>query len=185
MKFHGQALRALIWPIERNKYEWEAMHSPPDMQAGIFAGAVALSLLLGALLFQYVGGLPPCEMCHWQRWPHIAAALAGLIAMAMISAGFLPKSAARPLSLFAIVALAISGLIGIYHAGVEWMLWEGPTACTGLGFDPTAPIGRDTFRVVRCDVAAWRLFGISLAGYNALFSLGAAALSLMLLRRKR
>jgi disulfide bond formation protein DsbB len=86
---------------------------------------------------------------------------------------------------FAIAALALSGLIGIYHAGVEWMLWEGPAACTGLGFDPSALSGPDAFRVVRCDVAAWRLLGISLAGYNALFSLGAATLCLMLLRRKR
>ena len=161
------------------------MHWSPDMQAGLFAGAVSLALLLGALLFQYVGGLPPCEMCHWQRWPHIAAALAGLVGMALIGAGLFPKTMVKPVSLFAIAALALSGLIGIYHAGVEWMLWEGPTACTGLGFDPTTPIGPDAFRIVRCDVAAWRLFGVSLAGYNALFSLGAAALSLALWRRKR
>lgn len=161
------------------------MHPTPDMRAGIFAGAVSLALLLGALLFQYVGGLPPCEMCHWQRWPHIAAAIAGLIGMALIGRGLLPRSISRAMSLFAIAALALSGLIGIYHAGVEWMLWEGPTACTGLGFDPTNMSGPDAFRVVRCDVAAWRLFGLSLAGYNALFSLGAAALCLVLLRNRK
>ena len=161
------------------------MHPTPDMRAGIFAGAVSLALLLGALLFQYVGGLPPCEMCHWQRWPHIAAAIAGLIGMALIARGLLPRGISRAMSLFAIAALALSGLIGIYHAGVEWMLWEGPTACTGLGFDPTNMSGPDAFRVVRCDVAAWRLFGLSLAGYNALFSLGAAALCLVLLRNRK
>ena len=160
------------------------MQTSADMRAGICAGAVSLALLLGALLFQYAGGLPPCEMCHWQRWPHIAAALAGLVGMALILAGLLPKGATGALSLFAIAALALSGLIGIYHAGVEWMLWQGPTACTGLGFDPAAPSGPNAFRVVRCDVAAWRLLGVSLAGYNALFSLGAAALCLALLRRK-
>lgn len=160
------------------------MHWSADMRAGILAGGIGLALVLGALLFQYVGGIPPCEMCHWQRWPHIAAAIVGLIGMTLIARGLLPRGLALPMSLFAIAAVALSGLIGIYHAGVEWMLWEGPTACTGLGFDPAAPIGPDAFRVVRCDVAAWRLFGISLAGYNALFSLGAAALCLALLRKK-
>jgi len=161
------------------------MQSWSDIQAGIVAGAVSLALLLGALIFQYAGGLPPCEMCHWQRWPHIAAAFVGLIGGGLILAGLVPRRLTKAMALFAIAALALSGLIGIYHAGVEWMLWEGPNACTGLGFDPTIPGGPDAFRVVRCDVAAWRLLGISLAGYNALFSLGAAALCLMLLRRKR
>lgn len=146
---------------------------------------MALALLFGALGFQYLGGLPPCEMCHWQRWPHIAAGLVGLIGIAFIAAGRLPRSAAKPMALFAIAALALSGVIGIYHAGVEWMLWEGPTACTGLGFNPGALNSPDAFRVVRCDVAAWRLFGISLAGYNALFSLGVAALCLLLRRSER
>jgi disulfide bond formation protein DsbB len=161
------------------------MAASSDIRAGMFAGGVSLSLLMGALTFQYIGGLLPCEMCHWQRWPHIAAALAGLIGIGFIASGHLPKRWTKPLAIIAICALALSGLIGIYHAGVEWMLWEGPTACTGLGFDPGAMTGPDAFRVVRCDVAAWRLFGLSLAGYNALFSLGAAALSLKVLWVKR
>ena len=36
-------------------------------------GTGALALLLGALGFQYLAHLPPCEMCHWQRWPYFAA----------------------------------------------------------------------------------------------------------------
>ena len=151
----------------------------------MLAGGVSFSLLMGALAFQYIGGLAPCEMCHWQRWPHIAAALSGLIGIAFIARGSLPGRWTRPLAIFAICAIALSGLIGIYHAGVEWMLWEGPTACTGLGFNPGAMSGPDAFRVVRCDVAAWRLFGISMAGYNALISLGVAALCLTVLRGKR
>jgi disulfide bond formation protein DsbB len=145
------------------------MRISPDLRAGLFAGAVALSLLLGALTFQYVGGLPPCEMCHWQRWPHIAAALFGLIGGCLVLAGMVPQRLAATLAII----------------GVEWMWWQGPTHCTGLGFDPGAINAPNAFRVVRCDVAAWRLFGISLAGYNALFSLGAAGLSFVLLRAKR
>ncbi len=161
------------------------MQLSPDMRAGMLAGGASLALLLGALTFQYVGGLLPCLMCHWQRWPHIAAALIGLIGIVLIFAGLLPRSLARPMAIFAIAALALSGLIGIYHAGIEWDLWEGLSFCTPRDFNPADLSGPNAFRVVPCDVAAWRLFGISLAGYNALFSLGAAALSLMLLRVKR
>ena len=49
-----------------------------DQIAGLM-GAGALALLLGALGFQYLAHLPPCEMCHWQRWPYFAAAAIGLI----------------------------------------------------------------------------------------------------------
>lgn len=161
------------------------MQLSPDMRAGMLAGGVSLALLLGALMFQYIGGLPPCLMCHWQRWPHIAAALIGLIGIGLLGAGLLPRSWARPMAIFAIAALALSGLIGIYHAGVEWDLWEGLSFCSLNNFNPDDLSGPNAFRVVPCDVAAWRLFGISLAGYNALFSLGAAALSLVLLGRKR
>ncbi len=153
--------------------------------AGLVTGAVSFSLVSGALWFQYFGGLPPCEMCHWQRWPHIAAALFGLVGGGLLAAGLLPKGAARPLALLAIAGLGFSGLIGVYHAGIEWGLWEGLTSCAGLGFEPGALAGPDAFRVVRCDVAAWRFLGISLAGYNALISLGVAGLCLALLKRRR
>lgn len=149
--------------------------------AGLLAGAVSFALLSGALWFQYFGGLPPCEMCHWQRWPHIAAALAGLL----IAVRTLPRGVTRLASLLAIAALGLSGMIGVYHAGIEWGLWEGLTSCAGLGFTPGALGGPDAFRIVRCDVAAWRFLGISLAGYNALISLGVAGLCLVLLKRRR
>jgi disulfide bond formation protein DsbB len=185
LQLHGQARGALIWAAGWCQAKWKIMQPSSEMLAGLLAGAASLALLLGALIFQYAGGLPPCEMCHWQRWPHIAAAFVGLGGAGLGLAGAVPRSLTKATAVFAIAALALSGLIGIYHAGVEWMLWEGPTACSGLGFDPGAPSGPDAFRIVRCDVAAWRLLGISLAGYNAMFSLGAAALCLMLLRRKR
>ena len=151
--------------------------------AGLLAGVVGLTLFTGALAFQYLGGLPPCEMCYWQRWPHIAAAILGLGGAALAGRGALKGKAGLWLPSLAIAALALSGFIGIFHAGVEWDWWEGPTACAGLGFDPGALSGPDAFRIVRCDVAAWRLFGLSLAGYNALISLGAAAFCLLLLKR--
>jgi len=155
-----------------------------DINAALFTGAVSAALLLGALAFQYWGGLAPCEMCIWQRWPHGAAILVGLGGGLLVLNGALPQSLSRSLAVVAIIAIAVSGAIGVFHAGVEWKLWPGPTACTGIGYVP----GADDFKplqIVRCDEAQWRLLGISLAGYNAILSLAVAALALSLIGRKK
>jgi disulfide bond formation protein DsbB len=145
-------------------------------------GALALALILGALAFQYLGGIAPCEMCMWQRYPHIAAAVVGIGGGLAVTAGLLDRKVGTPISILTILLVAASGAIAVYHAGVEWQFWLGPAACTGNAFagplDLNAP-------VVRCDVAAWRLFGLSLAGYNALASLGAAAVAAWLLAFRR
>ena len=141
-------------------------------------------LLAGAWGSQLIGGLSPCEMCHWQRWPHYAAALLAI-------AAFAAKGRARiGLIVLAAAALAVSGAIGVAHAGVEYGWWPGFTACsapvpiTGA----TAAERLDALLrtpVVRCDTPQWTLAGVSLAGYNALFSLGGAGAILWLLRRAR
>ena len=132
--------------------------------------AIPLALLGGALLSQYVGGLYPCEMCIWQRWPHGAAILLALAALASpIDA---PRT--RPLMLLAALAIAVSGAIGAFHAGVEYKWWEGITTCTTNGATSLDDIL--SVPLVRCDQVQWSLFGISLAGFNAIFSLGGAGL---------
>jgi disulfide bond formation protein DsbB len=141
-------------------------------------GSVALALILGALGFQYIAHFPPCEMCHWQRWPLIAAAAVGIVG------GAVTKDA-RPVALFAVLLVAVSGGIGGYQAGVEWHWWPGPEACTGTRFVFHGLGDLNTPGAVRCDVAAWRLFGVSLAGWNALISLGSACLGLVALLRNR
>ena len=140
--------------------------------------AIPLALLGGALLSQYVGGLYPCEMCIWQRWPHGAAILLALAALASpIDA---PRT--RPLMLLAALAIAVSGAIGAFHAGVEYKWWEGITTCTTNGATSLDDIL--SVPLVRCDQVQWSLFGISLAGFNAIFSLGgAAAIAWLALRR--
>lgn len=144
------------------------------------------SLLGGALISQYVFGLYPCEMCYWQRWPHWAAlALGGIAVLAVRRVEGLGVAMAS----LAAIAIAISGVIGGFHAGVEYGWWEGLTRCA-----TAAPVGGTSEDVlnsimanplVRCDTAPWSLFGISLAGYNFLLSLaGASAIYLLLRRRK-
>jgi disulfide bond formation protein DsbB len=138
--------------------------------------AVPLALLGGALGSHYLGGLHPCEMCYWQRWPHGAAIL-------LAGAAFLVSPKARLLTALAALAIAISGLIGFFHAGVELGWWEGLTRCTAGG----ALSLDDLMKVplVRCDQVQWSFLGISMAGWNAIISLSSAALIATLLLRSR
>lgn len=138
------------------------------------AGGVALALIVGALGFQYGASLPPCEMCHWQRWPLIAASVIGILGGALLAQSTARQQLALPLAALTLLLVAASGAIGAYQAGVEWGFLPGPPACTGAPVHLTGSLSDLNQPVVRCDVAAWRLFGISLAGYNALISLGTA-----------
>lgn len=158
------------------------MTRPNSTQIALMLGLVSLVLIVGALGFQYIGGYPPCEMCMWQRYPHFAAIVVGLGGGLLLQAGMLPQSLARPVAILAALLVAITGAIGVYHAGVEWQMWAGPSACTGSAF---AIIGKLDLNahVVSCDHAAWRLFGISMAGYNALISLGFAVAGFAMLAR--
>lgn len=145
---------------------------------------VPFALMAGALGSQYIGGLYPCEMCWWQRYPHIAAIV--LAALAFVVPGAAPT---RALVLLAGLAILVSGAIGVFHAGVEYHWWEGITACSSTMHGSGGSVDDILKRImeapiVRCDVAQWRLFGISLAGFNAIFSItGGLAVLALLLRR--
>jgi disulfide bond formation protein DsbB len=144
---------------------------------------IPAALLAGAYGSQYLGGLAPCDMCWWQRYPHFVAL--GFSVLALL----LSKS---PMNkwLVALAALGIitSGLLGGYHAGVEYQWWLGPQTCGQLPQGSGADLLKNIMQkeVVRCDVPAWTMFGISLAGYNFLIStFGGLAILAMLLRSKK
>lgn len=131
----------------------------------VLAAAGSAALLLGALAFQYIGGLAPCAMCYWQRYPHMAAIVVGAVALLV------------PFALLALVgALAALGTaaVGVYHAGVEQGWWEGPNTCTSgpvEGLSPNELLNQILEApVVRCDEVAWSMAGISMAGWNAIAS---------------
>lgn len=153
------------------------MLNPSAKLAQRLALGVPALLLGGAYLSQYGFGLVPCEMCWWQRYPHMAA-----VALAFVSTLAEPKRAWIALAALAILA---SGLIGGFHAGVEYGWWQGLTACS----TPTLG-GGDALEaimnapVVRCDEVQWSLLGISLAGWNFFISGAAGVAILLLLRRK-
>jgi disulfide bond formation protein DsbB len=146
--------------------------------AFVLALLVPFVLMAGALIAQFVFALPPCELCWWQRYPHIAAIGIALPALAL-------RNAPAGILLVVLAALAIgtSGLIGAFHAGVEYGWWEGLSACSSskLGSDPLAAIMNAP--LVRCDTAPWTLLGISMAGFNFLISMGSAIVVLALIGR--
>ena len=132
----------------------------------LIAGGVSLLLILGALGFEYIGGLAPCKLCLTQRMPHY-----GLIALAAFSL-VIPKPQIILRSLAALCALA-TGAVGIQHVGVEQGWWQGPQGCSAqIGNSDLASLTDALLAtpVVRCDEIAWSLMGISMAGWNAIIS---------------
>lgn len=139
----------------------------------------AAGALAAAWYFQLVVGLAPCPLCLDQRLPYYAAVPLGLLLA--FGAARAPQRIGLWRAGLALLALlmAVDAGIAIYHAGVEWQFWPGPTACTGTA----PPVVRDimsalrTTRVPRCDEAAWRMLGVSMAGWNALLALGLTAIA--------
>jgi disulfide bond formation protein DsbB len=157
---------------------------PAAAAARLVALLLPLALLGGALGSQYLGGLHPCEMCYWQRWPHASAIILAALAFTAPAS----SSRSRMLTLLAAFAIGISGMIGVYHAGVEAKVFEGFTQCTALGKGlTTADLLRQisSAPLVRCDEVQFRFLGISMAGWNAILSLGGATLILLLSLRAR
>lgn len=131
----------------------------------LLAAGGSAALLFGAFAFQYLGGMPPCKMCIWQRWPHAIAVVIGALAL------WLPG---RALPLTGALAALTTAIIGAYHTGVERKWWEGPNSCTsgsveGMSTDDlmaqimNAPL-------VRCDDVPWEMFTLSMASWNAIAS---------------
>lgn len=150
---------------------------PATVTAQRLALAIPLALLAGAYVSEYGFGLYPCEMCWWQRYAHFAA-----LALAIVSFLAQPKRLWIGLAALAILA---SGLIGAFHAGVEYGWWEGFTTCSAAasgGGDPLASIMAAP--LVRCDEVQWSVLGISLAGFNFLISTAGAIVIFLLLGKR-
>ena len=158
----------------------EAAAVPAVRLARWIALLLPASLLAGAYGSQWFGGLWPCEMCWWQRYAHMAA----LVPAALAFTAPAESVRSRALTLLAAVAIAVSGAIGVYHAGVEAKIFEGFTTCTST-LKPggsTADLLKQIVAapIVRCDQVQWSFLGISMAGWNAILSLSGAAAILSL-----
>ena len=157
-----------------------ARSRPLAAAAGAIA-AIGAAAILGAWFFQLGLGLKPCPLCLEQRYAYYFAIPLAVMVILGDQVGAQRK--------VLIAALAVIGALmvwntylGVYHAGIEWKWWQGPTDCSGaldnLGSAGSLAKTLQTMSVVRCDEAAWRFLGLSLAGYNALISLTLAAIAL-------
>ena len=153
----------------------------PALTAALAVAGIAAATLAGAWFFQLVLDIRPCPLCLEQRYAYyLAIPLGALVALAAA------RGASRPLLVIGLVILAFAALgnagLGVYHAGVEWKFWQGPTDCTGpildLGSAGNLLQRLDTVKVIRCDEVQWRFLGLSLAGYNVLISLLMALIAL-------
>lgn len=159
-------------------YAKHAAATPRAYNLGGLALMLSLGTILTAFSFQYIGGYVPCPLCLMQRWAFYVAIPVLFIAMAL--AAERPRLAAVLFGLAGLAYLANAGLAG-YHAGVEWKFWPGPDTCAAVSTMPASAgdlLAGLERPVVRCDEAAWRLFGLSFAGWNVLLCLVLAMLGL-------
>jgi disulfide bond formation protein DsbB len=158
----------------------DMIRSRPVTAAALAIALIGAATILGAWLFQYGLGLKPCPLCLEQRYAYYFA-----IPLAVMVALGDQVGASRKVLMAALVAIALGMLwnagLGVYHAGVEWKFWAGPQECSGALDDLGSAGGLlnklQSITVVRCDEAAWRFLGLSLAGYNAVISAVLAAIA--------
>lgn len=149
-----------------------------DRRIAVLAALGSAALLGGALFFQYVQGMAPCELCIWQRWPHGAAVVLGGVALLW---------AAPLVAVLGALAAAATGGIGVYHTGIERGWWPGPSACSGTADLSQLSAEQMLERlmaapVVRCDEVPWEMLGLSMASWNAVASFALAGLWLAAVR---
>ncbi|HEY1360831.1 MAG TPA: disulfide bond formation protein B [Xanthobacteraceae bacterium] len=156
----------------------DTIRSRPLAAAAMAVAILGGAAILGAWFFQYGLGLKPCPLCLEQRYPYYFAIPLALMVVLGDAAGSSRKVLIGGLVAIALLMAWNAGL-GVYHAGIEWKWWAGPQDCSGeLEAIGGALLDKlKSINVVRCDEAAWRFLGLSLAGYNALISAALAAIA--------
>ncbi len=162
-----------------------SLPTSPDRRIPLLVAAASLAVLAIAFASQYWGGLQPCVLCIYQRYPYGVAAALGIIGV--IVAG--RPGLLRSIVLLAALAFLVDAGIAAFHVGVEQHWWAGTSECGSL-LDLNA--NPDDLKnqllnqpVVRCDEPAWELFGISMAGYNFLYAALCGLATLWFAARRR
>jgi disulfide bond formation protein DsbB len=171
----------MLAPSRDHEVSAPSWRANPAVVAALIVAIVGAAAIGGAWFFQFVLKYQPCPLCLEQRVPYyIGIPLALAVAVAAW------RRAPRALVIGGLIILVGLMLwtagIAVFHAGVEWKLWAGPAECSGAA--TLGPAGGLLNRlqdiiVVRCDEAAWRFLGISLAGYNAVISAALAVIALI------
>jgi disulfide bond formation protein DsbB len=154
-----------------------SLRSDP-LQIAFVVALLAAATISGAWAFEWFG-YAPCELCLQQRYAYYLGVPLAALAAGAIAAKW-RRSGALGLALVAAMFLA-NAIFGGWHAGVEWGFWAGPTGCSGAftkALDASDFMRQlETTKLVRCDEVAIRILGLSLAGWNALVSLGISVLA--------
>ncbi len=145
---------------------------------------IAAAALLAALYFQHQLGYQPCPLCLRQRVPYYLGIPLALF-LAFRGARMSPVALRFGLLLLALM-FGANAALGLYHAGIEWKFWAGPSSCSAGAAEISGNLidGLRGTRVVPCDQAPWRFVGLSFAGWSMAISAGLAALALLPLRRR-
>jgi disulfide bond formation protein DsbB len=153
------------------------MTLPNARSASLLVALGAAAALGTALYFQHALGYVPCQLCLWQRWAYYIG-----IPLALVAAF---TNCRRLLALVALI-FAANAAFGLYHAGVEWQFWAGPSTCGAGASDIGGNLidSLQTTRIVPCDRASWRFLGLSFAGWSMVICAGLAAIALIGSRRK-
>lgn len=154
-----------------------------EEKLALLIGLFGVAMIIGVYFFEYVVGVLPCEMCYWQRWPHMAAIVTSLGATGLYAARIIDRSSLALLLWVTLAILAVSVGVGIWQAGLEWRWWRGPETCSGPRFELSATMNLNA-PVQSCEDPGWRMFGLSLAGYNVLCTGTVIVLSALLLLKK-
>ncbi len=147
----------------------------------LLAGLGSSGLLLGAFGFQYIGGLAPCAMCLWQRWPHAAALVLAALGAAV---------PATWVTLLGAVSMVGNAGISLFHTGVEREWWVGPNTCGQSAAQDLSSLSASALldtstgpELVLCNQVAWEFIGLSMASWNGLICLGLAGVWIVAARR--
>lgn len=152
-----------------------------------FALAASVLMLAAAHAFETFAGLEPCHLCLQQRdayWAAIGVALLGLVA-----GRFMPAVRGPWFEILLALVFLAGAAVAVQQAGAEWKWWSAPEGCSGATTVTAADILRGLSgkagRAPRCDEAAGRFLGLSMAGWNALASAGLALFSAAAALRRR
>lgn len=156
------------------------VRSKPAANAALAIFVLAIATVASAWIFQFLG-YKPCELCLTERLPYYAGIAMAFLAVLLSRRQ--QQGAALQASFAALFLIFAAGTaLGVYHAGVEWHFWAGPSGCTG-SFQKAATMQDflkqlHNIKVVRCDEVALRVLGLSLAGWNAIISAVLAVLAI-------
>ena len=185
VKTAGNQIKECEASYRENQKKMRLLSTPQRSTLALLA--ISAGAILTALAFEHIGGYKPCPLCLQERYAYYFAILLSALAIYALSSGR-TTWAATLIAFTAIAYLANSGL-GLYHSGVEWHYWSGPSACSGTSeLGSTAGNFLESLknvRVIRCDEAPWRLFGLSFAGWSTVISFSLSAFSACLFNQIR